>query len=282
MSKVENQYLEHLKLIIEKGDLVPNRTGVSAYTYPHLMLTHDMDEGFPLLTTKKMAWKTMKVELEFFIKGLTDKKWLQERGCKIWDEWCNPEKIPSNLNSEDRKIFQKEEMDLGLVYGYQWRNFTSQGHDQLKSTVDTLKKDPYDRRMLCSAWNPNQISKQALPPCHVLWHVFVSGDRLHLCWFQRSCDQFLGIPFNLSSFALLLHLLSLESGIKAGVISGFLSNVHVYENHLEAAREQLKRTPYPLPNIKTNNFKSVFDWTYKDTELENYISHPSIKAEIAV
>lgn len=275
-------YLESLDTIIKQGDLIPNRTGVPAYVYPHIMLRHDMSDGFPLLTTKKMAWKSIKVELEFFIKGITDKKWLQERNCHIWDEWCNPKKIPSGLSELDRKKFQLEENDLGKIYGRQWRNFNSQRFDQLKWIVDQLKINPHNRQLVCSAWNPIEMEEQALPPCHVLWHVFVTKDKLHLSWFQRSVDFFLGEPFNLASFALLLHLLAKETGYKEGVVTGFLSNCHVYQNHIEVVQTQMKRKPYDLPSVQTNNFTNIFNWNYKDTVLASYQSHPAIKANIAV
>jgi len=276
------QYLDGLKLILDHGQLVPNRTGVSAYTYPHAMIRHDMSEGFPLLTTKKMAWKSIKVELEFFIKGLTDKRWLQERGCNIWNEWCNPSKIPAGLSGEEKKKFQLEEPDLGFVYGYQWRNFNSQGVDQLKFVVDQLKTNPSNRQLVVSAWNPCQTGEMALPPCHILHHVFVLGDKLNLCFFMRSIDSFLGFPYNICSYALYLHLLCKETGYKEGILTGYLSNWHLYENHIDAAKTQIQREPYPLPTVRTDNFTSIFDWTYEDTVLENYQCHPSIKADIAV
>jgi len=276
-----NSYLNALETILAEGELTPNRTGVSAYTYPHLTIRHNMANGFPLLTTKKMAWKSIRVELEFFIKGLTDKKWLQDRGCHIWDEWCNPKKIPSGLSPEGKKEFQKQENDLGPIYGYQWRAFNGVA-DQFAEIVQKLKDDPTDRQLVCSAWNPNQKYEQALPPCHVLWHVFTTNEKLHLSWFQRSCDFFLGVPFNIASYALLLHLLCKETGFQEGIVTGFFSNAHVYENHTEAVNEQLNRDPYKLPRIETTNFKSITDWTYEDTKLVDYKFHPTIKAEIAV
>lgn len=272
-------YLEALKTVLEEGELTPNRTGVAAYVYPHLTIRHDMKHGFPLLTTKKMAWKSIKVELEFFIKGLTDKRWLQERGCHIWDEWCNPSKIPPGIF--DKKKFQLEEPDLGKVYGYQWRQFNGIA-DQLANIIYDLKNNPTSRQMVCSAWNPNQIGEQALPPCHVMWHVFTTGKKLHLSWFQRSVDGFLGLPFNIASYGLLLHLLCKECEFEPGILTGFLSNAHIYENHVDAAKEQLSRSPFPLPKIETNKFTSIFDWTYKDTDLVDYQSHPKISADIAI
>ena len=278
----ELQYLELIKHTLDKGVLLPNRTGISAYTVPHVMLQHDMGLGFPLLTTKKMAFKTIKVELEGFIKGITDKRWFQERGCKIWDEWCNPKLIPAGLSSEDKKKFQLQEPNLGCIYGSQWRNFNNQGYDQLKVIVETLKKNPMDRRMLCSAWNPNVLDEQALPPCHVLWHLTVTNDTLHLCWFQRSNDALLGIPYNLASYAMLLHLLAKQSGLKEGTLTGFLSNFHIYENHVEGAKIQIQRSPLSLPQIETSKFTSIFDWEAGDTTLKNYQSHDKIAFEVAV
>lgn len=275
-------YLDLLKIVLEEGELVQNRTGISAYTYPHMMIRHNMSEGFPLLTTKKMAWKSIKVELEFFIKGLTDKKWLQERGCHIWDEWCNPAKIPQGLSDEDRKKFQFEETDLGSIYGAQWRNYNSQGVDQLRRVVDGLKNDLTDRRLVCSAWNPCELEEMALPPCHVIWHAFVVNRSLHLCWWQRSVDCGAGLPFNLASYALLLHLLCKETGLTEGILTGFLSNVHIYENHVDLLRSQILRQPFNLPVLLTRNFTSIFDWEHSDTEIVDYRSHPSIKLDIAV
>ena len=290
-----------LKTILEEGELVENRTGVSAYTYPHMMIRHDMADGFPLLTTKKMAWKSIKVELEFFIKGLTDKKWLQDRGCHIWDGWA------ARYLSYDKKQ-QFESRNLGPIYGYQWRNFNkhyipipeittelkldknkeecqtihNKGIDQLAYIVNELKTNPTNRQLVCSAWNPCQLDKMALSPCHVLWHVWTSKSKLHLCWFQRSSDFFLGKPFNLASYGLLLHLLCKETGYQEGILTGFISNCHLYENHVLEAKIQLAREPFDLPSVSTTNFKSIFEWEHKDTELLNYQSHSAIKADIAI
>ena len=278
----EIEYLKSLVTILDTGSLKPNRTGTSAFTAMPMVLQHNMEEGFPLLTTKRMGIKSIAAELEFFIKGLKDKKWLQDRKCTIWDEWCNPTKVPADLQGEARKEFQKNEMDLGPVYGFQWRNFNSQDYDQLKTVVDKLKSDPSDRRMLCSAWNPLQIKEMALPPCHLVWGVQVLDGKLNLWWLQRSCDQLLGIPYNMASYALLLKLLALESGLKEGILTGFLVDVHIYENHIEQVKEQLSRTPYKLPNLKINNFTNIYDWQYTDVELTDYQYHPAINAPIAV
>ena len=190
-------------------------------------------------------------------------------------------------------------MDLGPIYGVQWRNFGGKtlanlsndnsneekvvpGVDQLKDVVSRLKKDPNDRRLLVSAWNPLEIEQMALPPCHVLFHLVAIEKELNLTWFQRSCDLMLGIPFNLSSYALLLHLLCLESDMRPGVVTGMLSDVHIYENHINAAKEQLKRKPLPLPKIETQGFTNLFDWEWHQSRLIDYQSHESIAFEVAV
>jgi thymidylate synthase len=280
-------YLELVQKVLTEGKLKQNRTGVSALTIAGAMLQHDLQEGFPLLTTKKMAFKAVRVELEFFIKGLTDKSWLKERGCHIWDEWCTPDRIPAEASDEERKKIQMEENDLGPIYGFQWRNFGQSdkipnGIDQLKQVVETLKNNPSDRRMLVSAWNPLALPHQALPPCHVLFHLVVIDNRLNLSWFQRSCDLMLGIPFNLPSYSILLHLLAKEAGLEAGIVTGMLSDVHIYENHIAGAKEQLQREPMSLPQIETNDFTSIFNWQYDQTTLLNYASHPKISFPIAV
>jgi len=285
MKNGELSYLQALRDILSEGILTDNRTGVRAYTVPHLMIQHDMQLGFPLLTTKKMAFKAIRVELEGFIKGITDKYWFQERGCHIWDEWCNPWRVINILDPIVKKRAALVEPDLGPIYGSQWRAFDSSilpEADQLYSIVKMLKTNPLDRRMVCSAWNPLVLNQQALPPCHVLWHVFVTGGKLHLCWFQRSCDFFLGESFNLASYGLLLHLLAKEAGLEEGQLTGFLSNCHIYENHVDAVKEQLSRKPFDFPKIETKNFTSIFDWTHDQSSVTNYKYHPAIKAEIAI
>lgn len=280
-------YLELVEKVLTDGKLKENRTGVSAYSIAGAMLQHDLQQGFPLLTTKKMAFKSVRVELEFFIKGLTDKNWLKERGCHIWDEWCSPDRVPAGVSNEERKKIQMEENDLGPIYGFQWRNFGQseeipKGVDQLAKVVETLKTDPVNRRMLVSAWNPLALPHQALPPCHVLFHLVVIDGHLNLSWFQRSCDLMLGIPFNIASYAILLHLLAKEAGLKEGMVTGMLSDVHIYENHVAGAKEQLTRRPMTLPKIKTDNFTDIFNWTYDQTVLVDYASHPKIVFPIAV
>lgn len=279
---IERQYLDLMKTVLEKGTVKENRTGTNAITYIPSMLQHDMKNGFPLITTKKMGIKSISAELEFFIKGLTDKQWLKDRKCNIWNEWCNPSKVPEGLTYDERIAFQASENDLGKIYGYQWRNFNSSDHDQLKNIIETLKTNPNDRRMLCSAWNPLQFNEMALPPCHVMWGVQVLDNKLNLWWSQRSQDLFLGNSYNTASYALLLKLIAKEVGLEEGILTGFLADVHIYENHVEQVKEQLTREPFELPQLNITNFTSIFDWEYTDVELIGYQSHPAIKAPVAI
>jgi len=279
---IEAQYLKLVSHVLSNGVWKKNRTGVRALTIVHAMLSHDMSLGYPLLTTKKMPFKVMAVELEGFLKGIKDKRWFQERNCHIWDDWCSPKKVPYGIDEDTIKRMAAEP-DLGPIYGVQWRDFNEEGQfDQVKSIIETLKTDKYNRRMVCSAWNPLQLGEMALPPCHILWHVTVLEDRLNLCWFQRSCDLMLGIPFNIASYALLLELLAKESGFKPGILTGFLSDVHIYENHLDGAKLQIQREPLPFSKLHFKKFTNLFEWTYEDCEVKDYKSHDRIKFDIAV
>jgi thymidylate synthase len=277
----EQCYLNILKNIRENGIKKENRTGIDTYAIPPTMFQHDMKYGFPLLTTKKMGIKNISAELEFFIKGLTDKQWLKDRNCHIWDEWCNPQKVPYGTDEETKRKMLIEN-DLGFCYGFQWRNFNSQDYDQLKKIIDTLKSNPNDRRMLCSAWNPNQLHMMALPPCHVMWGINIIENKLNLWWTQRSVDTFLGLPYNIASYALLLKLICLETGFDEGILTGFLVDVHIYENHIEQVDEQLSREPRNLPKLDIINFKSIFDWEYDNIHIREYDPHPPIKGSIAI
>ncbi len=287
-------YHDIVKKILETGTLKENRTGIDTIAITGAMFEHDMSKGFPLLTTKKIPFRLVASELEFFIKGITDKQWLQEQNNHIWDEWCTPLKIPY-ANDEETKKKMLEERDLGTIYGWEWRHFgaiykdyqtdyTGQGVDQLKKLVDTLKKDPTSRRMLVLAWNPLDVDKAVPPYCHYGFQVTVTGKKLNLLWNQRSVDVMLGLPFNIASYGLLLHLLAKESGLEEGKLVGFLADTHIYVNHAEGAKEQLSRDPshYPLPQIKTEPFTSIFDWTCESTQIIGYESYPRIPFEIAI
>lgn len=287
-------YLDIVKNVLENGEKVDTRTGTKAYTIAGAIFEHDMSSGFPLLTTKKIPLRLIATELEFFINGITDKKWLQDKNNHIWDEWAKPQKAPYG-HDEISKKRMLEERDLGPIYGFQWRhfnapytnydsNYSGKGIDQLKKLIETLKTNPRDRRMIVSAWNPEQFAEMALPPCHYAFQVTVIGNKLNLLWSQRSVDTMLGLPFNIASYGLLLHLLAKEAGLREGKLVGFLADVHIYENHTEGAREQLARDPnkYSLPKIETKNWKSIFDWKSEDTKAIDYQSYDRISFEIAI
>jgi len=287
-------YLDIVRRIFDTGERKANRTGVDALTIAGAMFEHDMSQGFPLLTTKKVPLRLVASELEFLIKGYTDKAWLLSRNNHIWDEWASPTKAPYGHDTAS-KARMAAERDLGPIYGFQWRHFNATytdytdradgaGIDQLKRLVATLKRDPSDRRMIISAWNPCQLGEMALPPCHYGFQVTVVNGALNLLWNQRSVDTMLGLPFNIASYGLLLHLLAKEANLKEGKLVGFLADVHVYVNHIDGAREQLARdsSTYALPTMVTDPFASIFAWNYEDSKLENYQSYPAIKFDIAV
>lgn len=285
-------YLDIVHRILETGERKENRTGVDAFTVAGAMFEHDMAEGFPLLTTKSVPFRLVATELEFFIKGITDKRWLQERNNHIWNEWAHPKKAPYG-HTPEAKQRMAEESDLGPIYGFQWRHFgaayrghdadhSGEGVDQLRRIVEILTTNPNDRRMIVSAWNPVAMHEMGLPPCHYAFQVTVINGRLNLLWNQRSVDTMLGLPFNIASYALLLHLLAKEAGFQEGRLVGFLADVHIYESHTDGAREQLARTPRTLPHLETPTFTSIFDWQSTDTSVLDYQHHPKIQFAIAV
>lgn len=289
------EYTRVLKDILDRGIERPNRTGVGTLALPAATMSFDLAEGFPLLTLKKMPWRTICVELEGFIHGVTSKRWYQDRGCHIWDEWCNPEKVPYGHDDETKAKMAAED-DLGPIYGAQWRNFMGfcmeekdivdhvhgRGMDQLWLVLASLRNAPDSRRMVVSAWNPLEQPFMALPPCHVLWQVLVIGVRLHLNWYQRSCDWFLGIPFNVASYSLLAMLLANHAGLQPGVVTGFFGDSHLYENQLLPAKELLSRESFTPPSVWLPPGQALYDWKYGDAQLEGYESHPAIKVEVVV
>ncbi|MHC4945486.1 MAG: thymidylate synthase [Planctomycetota bacterium] len=285
-------YLDIVERILEQGFEKRDRTGVGTLAVAGATFEHDMEEGFPLMTTKTVPMRLVASELEFFIKGLTDKEWLRERKNHIWDEWCSPDRVAYGHDDETKQRMM-EERELGPIYGWQWRNFgaryqafdqapVGQGVDQLKRVVETLKTNPDDRRMMIMAWNPVDLGRMALPPCHYCFQVTVTAGRLNLMWNQRSVDVALGLPFNIASYGLLLHLLAREADLAEGRLVGFLGDTHIYTNHVGGLREQLSREPYKLPEIRTKKFTSLFEWEYKDSKVKGYEHHPHIAFEIAV
>ena len=287
MSLLDKTFQETLELILTKGYKKEDRTGTGTISFPGVMIRHDMSEGYPLLTLRTVPFKSAAIELEGFIKGITSKQWYKERGCNYWNQWCNPKVVPYGTEDDTKKKMEECD-DLGEIYGSQWRNFQdpqnlygSTVKDQLKDVVDTLKSNPNSRRMLCSAWNPLALEHMALPPCHFAWQVNVTDGKLNLFYYMRSVDFVLGNDLN--TYGLLLHLLAKESNLKEGMLVGFFADAHIYLNHIDGIKELLSRNATGnLPTIKTDNFKSIYDWQYSDTILCDYNPLPSVKFKVAV
>ena len=262
------QYLDLLDTILKHGVKKTDRTGTGTISYFGYQMRFDLADGFPLLTTKKVHLKSIIYELLWFLNGDTNVKYLQDHGVRIWNEWADPNG------------------DLGPIYGYQWRHWrTPDGKeiDQIANIVNALKNNPDSRRHIVSAWNPADVDDMALPPCHTMFQFYVADGRLSCQLYQRSGDSFLGVPFNIASYALLTMMMAQVCGYKPGVFVHTLGDAHIYLNHLEQVNTQLQRTPYPLPTMRINpNVKDIFSFQYEDFTLENYQCHPTIKGVISV
>jgi len=262
------QYHELMELVLKRGVEKRDRTSTGTVSIFGHQARYDLADGFPLLTTKKMFAKAIITELLWFLRGDTNVRWLQERGVTIWDEWAD-------ANG-----------DLGPVYGHQWRSWPAPDGttiDQIANLVRDIKTNPDSRRLIVTAWNPADVPKMALPPCHCLFQFYVANGKLSCQLYQRSADIFLGVPFNIASYALLTMMIAQVTGLQPGEFVHSLGDAHLYLNHLEQAREQLSRKPYALPTMSLNrDVKNIFDFKYEDFKLENYRAHPAIKAEIAV
>lgn len=273
------QYLNLLKTVMEEGHDRETRNGKTRAMFG-LQMRFNMADGFPAMTTKKLAWKAVKSELLWFIEGSGDDNRLKELNASERTIWTDNAEAPYWTPKA------KFAGDLGRVYGVQWRAWRKPDGttvDQLAEVIEKIKRDPTDRRLIVSAWNPGELSEMALPPCHMFFQFFVDGDKLSLLMHQRSCDVFLGVPFNIASYSLLLHMVAQVTGLKAHEFVHSLGDVHIYHDHFDAVKEQLVRAPYPLPTLKLNpNVKNIDDFKMEDIELENYQSHPTIKAKMAV
>ncbi len=262
------QYLNLLDRILNEGIQKHDRTGTGTVSLFGHQMRFNLEEGFPLLTTKKLHTKSIIHELLWFLRGDTNVRYLQENGVRIWNEWAD------------------ENGDLGPVYGHQWRSWPDYDGgtiDQIKNAVDMIKHNPDSRRILVSAWNPAEIEKMALPPCHCLFQFYVADGRLSLQLYQRSADTFLGVPFNIASYALLLMMMAQATGLKAGDFIHTTGDTHLYLNHIEQAKLQLTRTPRKLPVMRLNpDVKDIFDFKYDDFTLEGYDPWPHISAAVSV
>jgi thymidylate synthase len=262
------QYLDLMRHIREHGVARDDRTGTGTLSVFGHQMRFDLSEGFPLVTTKKVFLKGIIHELLWFVAGSTNVQYLQDHGVHIWDDWAD------------------DQGDLGPVYGSQWRSWPAPDGstiDQIGKVIEQIKTNPNSRRLIVSAWNVAEVEKMALPPCHMLFQFYVANGRLSCQLYQRSADVFLGVPFNIASYALLTMMIAQVTGLKPGEFIHTLGDAHLYMNHLEQADEQLGRTPYPLPQMQLNPaVHDILDFRYEDFKLLNYKSHPAIKAPIAV
>mgnify|MGYP000932667656 CR=1 FL=1 len=262
------QYLDLLSRILNEGVHKGDRTGTGTLSVFGNQMRFDLRDGFPLLTTKKLHLKSIIYELLWFLRGDTNVHYLQEHGVRIWNEWAD------------------ENGELGPVYGHQWRSWPDYKGgtiDQITNVLEQIKHNPNSRRMLVTAWNPAEVEEMALPPCHCLFQFYVADGRLSLQLYQRSADTFLGVPFNIASYALLLQMMAQVTGLEAGEFIHTTGDTHLYSNHLEQAKLQLTRTPRPLPKMKINpDVKDLFAFKYEDFELVDYNPYPHISAEVAV
>ncbi len=272
------QYLDLIKHVRNNGALKEDRTGTGTRSVFGYQMRFDLSEGFPMLTTKKLHLKSIIHELLWFLKGDTNIEYLKEHNVKIWDAWAD------------------ENGDLGPVYGHQWRNWNSEGIDQISEVIETIKTNPDSRRMLVSAWNPSVLpdtsvsfsenvanGKAALPPCHAFFQFYVSNGKLSCQLYQRSADIFLGVPFNIASYALLTMMMAQVCDLEAGDFIHTFGDAHIYNNHIEQINIQLERTPRELPIMEINpNVKNIFDFTFEDFNLVNYNPHPHIKGKVSI
>jgi len=265
---MESQYLDLMRHVLEHGHRKHDRTGVGTLSVFGWQMRFDLRERFPLLTTKKLHLKSIIYELLWFLRGDTNVRWLQERGVTIWDEWAD------------------ENGELGPVYGHQWRHWPgrdSKEIDQIAAVVRSLRENPDSRRHIVTAWNPADVDRMALPPCHALFQFYVANGELSCQLYQRSADIFLGVPFNIASYSLLTLMMAQVCGLKPGEFIHCLGDAHLYLNHIEQARTQLAREPRPLPRMRLNPaVRELWDFRYEDFILEDYDPHPAIPAPIAV
>jgi thymidylate synthase len=262
------QYLELLDHVLRNGVEKSDRTGTGTISVFGYQMRFDLNEGFPVMTTKKLHLRSIIHELLWFLKGETNLRYLHENKVTIWDEWAD------------------EKGELGHIYGYQWRSWPARDGksvDQIASVIQAIKTNPDSRRHIVSAWNVGELDQMALPPCHVLFQFYVAGGKLSCQLYQRSCDIFLGVPFNIASYALLTMMMAQVTGLKPGEFVHTLGDAHIYVNHIEQVKLQLTREPYPLPQMILNPLKTnMFDFVFEDFQLINYQSHPHIKGEISV
>ena len=271
-SDIPTPYEDLVRTILREGTLKSDRTGTGTISLFGRQMRFDLSHSFPLITTKKVYFRGIAYELLWFLKGSQNVRWLQENRVHIWDEWADP-----------------ETGDLGPVYGVQWRSWPAptpedphRTIDQIAKVLDLIRTHPDSRRMIVTAWNPAQVDSMALPPCHALFQFYVADGRLSCQLYQRSCDMFLGVPFNIASYALLTLMMAQQADLEPGEFVWTGGDCHIYDNHVEQVLEQLSRKPYPYPTMRIRKADSIFSYQYEDFEVVDYQCHPAIKAPVAV
>ncbi|MGL4940355.1 MAG: thymidylate synthase [Bifidobacterium asteroides] len=272
VSDIPTPYEDLMRTVLREGTLKSDRTGTGTISLFGRQMRFDLSRSFPLITTKKVYFRGIAYELLWFLKGSQNVRWLQENRVHIWDEWADP-----------------ETGDLGPVYGVQWRSWPAptpedphRAIDQIAKVLDLIRAHPDSRRMIVTAWNPAQVDSMALPPCHALFQFYVADGRLSCQLYQRSCDMFLGVPFNIASYALLTLMMAQQAGLEPGEFVWTGGDCHIYDNHVEQVLEQLSRKPYPYPTMRIRKADSIFSYQYEDFEVVDYQCHPAIKAPVAV
>jgi len=264
---IRTPYEDLLRDVMENGSHKSDRTGTGTTSVFGRQLRFDLSEGFPLITTKRVHFKSVALELLWFLRGDSNVRWLQQRGVKIWDEWAD------------------DNGDLGPVYGVQWRSWPTPdgGHiDQIQKVMDQITQTPDSRRMIVSAWNPAEIEDMALPPCHAMFQFYVADGKLSCQLYQRSADLFLGVPFNIASYAMLTMMMAQQAGLEPGEFVWTGGDCHIYDNHRDQVTEQLTRDPYPYPTLAMRRADSIFDYAFADFDLVGYEHHPAIRGAVAV
>jgi thymidylate synthase len=266
-ASINTQYEDLLRHVLTSGSRKADRTGTGTRSVFGHQMRFNLSEGFPLITTKRVHFRSVALELLWFLRGDSNVKWLQDNGVSIWDEWAGPDG------------------DLGPVYGVQWRSWPAPdgSHiDQISGILDTLRKDPNSRRLIVSAWNVSDIPRMALPPCHALFQFYVANNQLSCQLYQRSADLFLGVPFNIASYALLVHLVAQQAGLEVGELIWTGGDCHIYDNHIDQVTEQLSRNPLAFPSLEVRKAESLFDYVFEDFTIVGYEHHPAISAPVAV
>lgn len=289
----DQQYISLIKSVLKHGSKRITRSGAETVSIHGQMIKHALSEGFPLTTLRLIPFRLISSELEWVLRGKTDKNSLQKLNNHVWDKFCNPKYVLNFKNNKETHELMRKENDLGPIYGFQWRHFGAKytgcdtdykkmGFDQMRSLIKILKKNSFSKRLIVTSWNPKQINEMAVPSCPFAFQLIRHGDKLNLSFFQRSVDCIIGFPFDFAFYSLLLHLLSLQTKLKPGTVVGFFSNVEIFNRHIPGAKKLIKRKPKKLGEIKTEGFADIFSWKFRDSRLIDYQPNRALKFEVNI